>query len=166
MAIGGAEVAQHGENGEVHVELPLAVRDVGGVEGSVAVEAVEEEEEEVERLLHAAWVEQRVVAEEEEQLAPGGGDGIACASRNGEDGRSLLGEEQEEELFEQGVQVDLFCVRIAHAFYDSVVDALDKDIAEFVPPYVTEIPFQYHASRGQHPSGAHSSDRALLNSYE
>ena len=146
-------MAQHGENGEVHVELPLAVRDVGGVEGSVAVEAVEEEEEEVERLLHAAWVEQRVVAEEEEQLAPGGGDGIACASRNGEDGRSLLG-------------VDLFCVRVAHAFYDSVVDALDKDIAEFVSPYITETPFQYHASRGQHPSGAHSSDRALLNSYE
>lgn len=76
-------MAQHGENGEVHVKLPLSVRDMRGVEGRVTVEAVEEEEEEVERLLHAARVEQRVVAEEEEQLAPGGGDGVACAIRDG-----------------------------------------------------------------------------------
>lgn len=159
-------MAQHGENGEVHVELPLSVRDVGGVEGRVAVEAVEEEEEEVERLLHAARVEQRVVAEEEEQLAPGGGDGVACASCNGEDERSLLREEQEEELFEQGVQVDLFCVRVTHALYDSVADALDEDIAELIPPYVKGTPLQYHASRDPHPLGAHSCGRALLNSYE
>lgn len=71
--VGGAEVVEEGQNGEVEVELPLAAR-ARRREGLVAVVAANEEQRELGGLCHPLRVEKRVVAEEEEELAPGGGE--------------------------------------------------------------------------------------------